>query len=78
MSCQIVGIPKSDYDYEFMVVTDADNGNYKFSSNHERYDDAEKAAKEIGGKIVHDLRVSGRKRKNPKVESYSFELAEKR
>lgn len=58
MQGQILGIPQSKYDYEFMVATKTENGNFQFHSNHEHYDDAEKSAKEIGGIIIHNVKVA--------------------
>lgn len=58
---EIIGIPPSEFNYEFMAVKKLNNGKYQWLENYENY------PYEIEGKdgviIVHDLRVSHKERK---------------
>lgn len=62
---KIIGEPKEIYEYEFMVVKLLLNGDYKFHSNHEYAETAYSTAKEVGGVVLHNVRITHKKlRKN--------------
>lgn len=58
MANQILGIPKDDYEYEFMVVVRREDYNYDFIANFEDGFEAEQLASKIGGGVVHNVRIA--------------------
>lgn len=65
MSKRILGIPEDDeYDYEFMVVKEKED-HFEWVSNHENWDEADKASKECEGAnvIVHNLRIAHKEKR---------------
>ena len=68
---KILNIPNEEYIYEFMVVKflmNDKNGEaiYGFRRNFENGFLADKYASEIGGEIVHRVRIQGKKRRTEK------------
>jgi len=65
---KILNIPNEEYIYEFMVVKflmNDKNGEaiYGFRRNFENGFLADKYASEIGGKVIHRVRIQGKKRR---------------
>lgn len=59
---KILGVPKSEYEYEFMVVKPTEDGDFRWFSNHKTAE-AYRVAEEVGGVVVHNVRVSGKKKR---------------
>lgn len=57
---KILGIPEDDYDYEFMVVTKLDNGDYQWHSNHTSAVAYDVVKNVPNGMVAHNLRISGK------------------
>lgn len=57
MSNFILNKPKTEYNYEFMVIKSREDGNYDWVANYEFAGPAYDHAKEIGGVVAHNVRV---------------------
>lgn len=59
---KILNVPNDQYDYEFMVAIQNSDGDFEWHSNHETAE-AYDVAKEIGGVVIHNVRISHKKLK---------------
>lgn len=63
MAGKIIGVSKDEkFDYEFMVVFAREDGDFDWHSSYETVR-AFDVAKEVGGVVVHNIRVSGKKKR---------------
>ena len=56
----IINAPYSDYEYEFTVVKPLDDDTYEFIGYYTNGFKAEQKAIEVGGVVVHNVRVQGK------------------
>ena len=57
---EIIGIPPSEWEYEFMVVKPREDGNFDWAANYENY--PEKI--EDGCIITHNVKIAHKQSKN--------------
>ena len=56
----IINAPYSDYEYEFTVVKPLDGDTYEFIGYYTNGFKAEEKALEVGGVILHNVRITGK------------------
>lgn len=71
MQMNIINEPETAKDYEFIVVQEVDNDTWLFIGAYENGFDAEEKAKSVGGVIIHNVRIQG-KRKKIEKKRYEF------
>lgn len=59
---KILGIPEQEYEYEFMVVTKREDGDFDWYGSYCTSQIACDVAERVNGIICHNLRISGRKK----------------
>ena len=61
---KIIGIPQSEYEYEFMLVRPLEDGNYQWIANYEYYtDEIDKKVQEENLIICHNVRITHKQKK---------------
>ena len=61
MTINIINEPFTGYEYEFTVVTPLYGDDYLFMGHFENGYMAEQKALEVGGLVVHNVRIQGKK-----------------
>lgn len=76
LNFDIINYPEDAKDYEFVVIKEGDEGKYWFWGKYTNREDAEQAANECGGVILHDVRIQGHRNPEPepkpKEKYYEF------
>lgn len=67
----IRNMPNDAMDYEFIVAI-PNGGHYTFIGKYANGHEAEKAALEYGGIVIHNVRIQGHQESKPKEKYYIF------
>ena len=67
----IRNMPDDAMDYEFIVAI-PNGGHYTFTGKYADGHEAEKAALEYGGIVIHNVRIQGHQESKPKEKYYIF------
>lgn len=70
MTGQIIGVPKSDWIYEFTVVSPLPDGNFMWIKDFEDADAAYSFAEANGYTVAHNVRVCHKERNKQQLLEY--------